>query len=193
MSEPPRLAMEGEDLVSRARAGDRDAENALFERLHARILSLAKRRLWDAQAAEDITQETLRTVLEKYRGAEMPRGFFPWVFTILYNKVGNYLKRRRLEIERGVGEDASVTWETVGVSPDGVVAAIDLAESLEKAMRRVSPDCRKVFALLLADAGREEMRLAFGGEPTGTLDSRVSRCREKLLQHLEHMWKEKRP
>ncbi len=190
MTDPTNLTPPIEDLIPRARAGDRDAESALFERLHARILSLAKRKVWDEEAAQDVTQETMRTVLEKYREAEMPRGFLAWVFTILHNKVGNYLKRRRLEIARGAAEDPSMIWETVGVSAEGEIAAIDLRESLEKALRLASAECRKVFALLLSEAGREEIRGAFGGEPIGTIDSRISRCREKLLRHLEGLWKE---
>jgi DNA-directed RNA polymerase specialized sigma24 family protein len=86
--------------------------------------------------------------------------------------------------------DPEITWETVGLSRDGEIAAIDLTESLEKALRRVTPECRKVFSLLLAEAGREEIRAAFGGEPQGTVDSRISRCREKLLRYLEELWKE---
>ena len=53
------------------------------------------------------------------------------------------------------------------------------------------PECREVFRLLLADADREEMRKAFGGEPIGTTYSRVSRCREKLLREVEELTKER--
>ncbi len=187
--ESPKLMAAIEDLIPRARAGDRDAENALFERLRARILALAKKKVWDEHSAEDLAQETLGTVLEKYRTAEMPRGFLAWAFTVLHNKVGNYLKRRRLEVARGAAGDPELTWDTVGVSAEGEIAAIDLEESLEKGLRRSSPECRKVFSLLLSGAGREEIREAFGGEPIGTIDSRISRCRERLLRHLEDLWR----
>jgi RNA polymerase sigma factor (sigma-70 family) len=191
MTDVDRLATDADGLIQRARAGDADAENALFEKLRARVFSLAKKKVWDVQVAEDLTQETIQTVLEKYRDAEMLRGFLPWVFTILHNKVGNHIKRRRAEAARLAPESAIGAWETVGVTDGGAVAAIDLAESLEKAFRDLSPECRKVFALLLADAGRGEIRSAFGGEPIGTVDSRVSRCREKLLGQLEALWKER--
>jgi RNA polymerase sigma factor (sigma-70 family) len=188
--ESPKLMATIDDLIPRARAGDRDAENTLFERLHARVLAHAKKKIWDQEAALDISQETLRTVFEKYREADLARGFFPWVFTILHNKVGNYLKRRRAEVARRAAGDPDVTWETVGVTRDGEIAAIDLAESLGTALRRATPECRKVFSLLLAEASREEMRRSFGGEPLGTTDSRISRCRERLLGYLEDLWKE---
>jgi RNA polymerase sigma factor (sigma-70 family) len=183
-------AERGGDLFLRARAGDRDAENALFERLDARIRALAKRRVWDEQAAEDIAQETLATAFEKFREAEMPRGLLPWVFTILHNKVGNYLKRRRVEAARTPRGAPELHWETAGVSTESEIAVIEFTATLERALRRVSAECRTVFRFLLAGRERSDIRKAFGNEPLGTIDSRISRCREKLLRHLEEMGRE---
>jgi len=178
-----------EELLNRARSGDRDAEDTLFDRLHARILALAKRRIRDQEAARDLAQETMRTVFEKYREAELPQGLVAWVFTVLHNKVGNYLKRRRVETARVRHLDVDLEWETVGVSAEGGIEAIDLAISLERALRLASPECREIFRLLLEGAVREEIQEAFGGEPMGTIDSRIHRCRRKLLSHLEGLQK----
>lgn len=172
-----------DDLLARARAGSGAAENALFQRIHARIHSLAKRRLWDREAAQDIAQEVMLTVYEKYRDAQMPHGLFPWLFAILRNKVGNYLKRHRTSsrfVQRGVLE-----WDAIGVSPDEEVAGFHLSRLIEDALERLSPECRKVFGMLIEGADRNEIREAFGSEPMGTTDSRISRCRAKLLAFLE--------
>ena len=176
-----------EDLLARARAGDAEAENVLFTHVHARILQLAKKRIWDPEAARDIAQETLRTAFEKYRDAELSHGFFPWLFTILHHKVGNYLKRRRSERARIAPDDFDLLrgWEALTVSPDGEVAHLELRDSLEKALRQLSVECQKIFRLLLEGAGRQEICAAFGSEPIGTIDSRVSRCRARLLACLE--------
>ena len=48
-----------------------------------------------------------------------------------------------------------------------------------------SPVCRKIFRLLLEEASREDILAAFPGERAGTIDSRISRCRRKLLRFLE--------
>jgi DNA-directed RNA polymerase specialized sigma24 family protein len=132
----------------------------------------------------------MRTVYEKYREAEFPRGLLPWVFAILHNKVGNYLKRRRREMRRFVPEDTGTIsiLETVGVDPDGEIAAIHLSHVLENAFREATPECRKIFRLLLEGAGRMQIQDAFGGELIGTIDSRISRCRARLLTYLEHHW-----
>lgn len=175
-----------DDLLARARAGNGAAENVLFQRIHARIHSLAKRRLWDREAAKDIAQEVMLTVYEKYRGAKMPHGLLPWIFAILRNKVGNYLKRQRTS-SRFIQRDLP-GWDAVGVSPEEDVAGFHLCRLIENALERFSPECRKVFRMLIEGAERNEIREAFGGEPIGTTDSRISRCRAKLLSYLEGQW-----
>jgi len=186
-TDPSSVRKSLDELLNQARAGDRDAENDLFDRLHARIVALAKRKVWDDEAAQDLAQETLQTAYEKYRSADFPRGFLPWVFTILHNKIGNYLKRRRIEIERGVLGGGELDWSTIRVNVDPEVGVIHFMESLKKALSRMTVDCRKVFRLLLAGAGRKEIQKAFANEPAGTTDSRVSRCRKKLLLELERL------
>lgn len=172
------------ELLTRARAGDREAENVLFGQLHARILALAKRRTGNAEVAEDITQETMRTVYEKYATIDVPTGLLPWVFRILHHKVGNHLKRSRTEARyRG-----TLTWETIGLTPEGERAAFDLVRTLRPALQSASAECRKIFRLLLRGAQRREIQRAFGDEPIGTVDSRISRCRKRLLARLERRW-----
>ncbi len=174
-----------DELLARARRGDGEAENRLFDRLGARILALAKRRVRDEEAARDIAQETMRTVCEKYRTADLPRGLLPWVFVVLRNKVGNYLKRSRVEGARRIVVEDTWMAEVVGLSPDVERAAFDLVRQLESALVRATDECRKVFRLLLGGADRHEIRAAFGDEPLGTVDSRISRCRRKLINAIE--------
>jgi RNA polymerase sigma factor (sigma-70 family) len=174
-----------EELLARARQGNREAENRLFDHLDARILALAKRRVRDEEAARDIAQETMQTVYEKYRTADLPRGLLPWVFVVLRNKVGNYLKRSRVEGSRRIVVEDTWMAEAVGVSPDGDRAAFDLVRQLEIALAQATAECREIFRLLLGGAGRHEIRAAFGDEPLGTVDSRISRCRRKLIEEIE--------
>jgi RNA polymerase sigma-70 factor (ECF subfamily) len=181
--EPVRETAGLDDLLARARGGDRQAESALFDKLHARILALAEKKVWDRDMARDVAQETLRTAFEKYREADLSCGLYPWLFTILHHKVGNYLKRRR--VERAHLERLGAAAERP--DPEGAedIAAIDLLSSVESALRQLSPECRRIFALLLGGAGRRDIGAAFENEPMGTIDSRISRCRAKLLALLE--------
>jgi DNA-directed RNA polymerase specialized sigma24 family protein len=184
------LPTPADDVVRRARAGDRAAEEALFAHLSARLHALAKKRIWDEDAARDIAQETLRTAYEKFREADLSRGLFPWVFAIMHNKVGNYLKSRRAAIARGAVGDPSLAWDTIGPVAAEVAGAVEIADSLERGLRSASPECRAIFRLLLSGATRSDFAAHFPGQKPGTIDSRISRCRGKLLRYLEALWKE---
>jgi RNA polymerase sigma-70 factor (ECF subfamily) len=194
MPDPQPFGDVSEGLVARARAGDREAERLLFERLHARIHALAKRKVWDQEAAEDLAQDTLRTAYEKYRDAELPRGFLPWIFTILHHKIGNHLKRQRQQRRHVSVSEATLDWDTVGVAAGAAIddgtGQAELMDSLEKALALTAPPCRAIFRMLLEGATREEIHRSFAPEPAGTIDSRVSRCRAKLLRDLQELHKE---
>lgn len=172
-----------DDLLARSLAGDRRAESLLFDKLQARIAAVAEKRVWDREAAHDIAQETLRTAYEKYRSADLSRGLYPWLFTILHHKVGNYLKRRRVESARV--ERLADGMERPDPESTNEQNLIVLRAALERALLRLAPECRTVFHLLLSGSGRREIQAAFPGEPLGTIDSRISRCRAKLLALLE--------
>jgi DNA-directed RNA polymerase specialized sigma24 family protein len=79
----------------------------------------------------------------------------------------------------------------LAASPEPVIdgaedaGAIELLSSVESALQGLQPECRRIFALLLSGASRHEVLAAFGDVPIGTIDSRISRCRDKLLAALE--------
>jgi RNA polymerase sigma factor (sigma-70 family) len=175
------------DALVLARQGDRRAENLLFERLRERVHALTRKRIWDPAIAEDLTQETMRTVCEKYREADLSSGLLPWVFTVLHHKIGNHLKRRRTEQGARDALTRDVSWDIAGFASVGETEGFDLADAIAKALRMASDDCRRVFTFLLRGDGVAEIREAFGNEPVGTTYSRVFRCREKLLRHLESL------
>src|SRR5262245_40163078 len=153
-----------DELLARARSGDLAAETELFERLSARIRALAKKRVWNPQAAEDLAQETLKTVCEKYRGVELPRGLLPWVFTVFHHKMGNYLKRERTRSREVQSLD-----DLSSSSEDEAIQNFEIWECLEKALRLASPECRTIFQVLLSGGDRAAMLATFPRDPEGTV------------------------
>ena len=85
--------------LEKARAGDRKAENQLFQILHARFLIIAKRRLREQEEAEDVVQQSCVTMLQKYKTEQFPGGFEAWAYTVLRMKIGNYLQFKRVRQE----------------------------------------------------------------------------------------------
>lgn len=88
-----------EDLILRAKQGDKNAENEIFENLLVRFRHFARQRIGDREAVEDIAQKTCLTVLEKYKTQEFSVGFEVWAYGILKMNLKGYY--HQVVIERG--------------------------------------------------------------------------------------------
>ena len=87
-------------LLERARLGDREAEQELFLTLRARFMLIAKRRVRENEEAEDVVQQACVTVFEKYKTEDFKAGFEPWIYTVLRMKIGNYLQLKSTRQKR---------------------------------------------------------------------------------------------
>src|SRR5229473_5758860 len=102
---------EDQNLVSRARAGDRKALEDLIERHQAWIYNIALRMLFHPEDAEDATQEILVKVLTRLSSFEGRSSFRTWLYRIVVNYVLN-MKRGRVEL-------ASTDFASYGAALDG--------------------------------------------------------------------------
>ena len=89
---------EDENLVLRARAGDRKALEDLIERHQAWIYNLALRMLFHPQDAENATQEILVKVLTRLSSFEGRSSFRTWLYRVVFNHLLN-VKRGREELK----------------------------------------------------------------------------------------------
>src|SRR5712664_444320 len=89
---------EDQNLVSRARAGDRKALEDLIERHQAWIYNIALRMLYHPQDAEDATQEILVKVLTRISSFEGRSSFRTWLYRVAFNHLLN-VKRGREELK----------------------------------------------------------------------------------------------
>jgi RNA polymerase sigma-70 factor, ECF subfamily len=83
------------DLVSRIRAGDRQAEAELVERYSRGVMTIICREVRDTAVAEDLYQEAFRIVLEKIRQGDVrePEKLSGFVCGVARNLVINYFRR----------------------------------------------------------------------------------------------------
>src|ERR1700719_3409294 len=88
---------EDQDLVLRARSGDRQALEDVVQRHQAWIYNIAVRMLYHPQDAEDATQEILIKVLTRLSSFEGRSSFRTWLYRIVVNHVLN-MKRGRAEV-----------------------------------------------------------------------------------------------
>jgi len=143
-----------QNLVLRARAGDRRALEDLIERHQAWIYNIALRMLFHPQDAEDATQEILIKVVTRLASFEGRSSFRTWLHRI----VANHL----LNVKRGREELKVTTFSAYG---DGLDNTPDLDPADPKV---VSPDENLLVteAMLACTSGMllcldREQRLAY--------------------------------
>jgi RNA polymerase sigma factor (sigma-70 family) len=121
-----------EQLLVRARAGDRTAEQEMFEYLLARFTYLAQRRI-SAEEARDVAQDACLTVLEKYRTEAPQERFLPWAYEVLRNKIGNYYQHQK--VQKRVMADLPP--DSPAQSPDRAEADLETRLRLILCMKRL--------------------------------------------------------
>jgi RNA polymerase sigma-70 factor (ECF subfamily) len=172
-----------EHLLQRAKSGDSSAEEELFQNLRARFMSIAKRRVWETEAAEDIVQQACVTVLTKYKSEEYRSGFEPWAYCVLKMKIGNYLQSKRVRQQRVIDNISSdhESWHpAVAMNPDLEFALI---ECLRKVIRSIP---RYARILSLSYQGYESGEICDRMRITkNNLYSLLSRSRTTLKKCLE--------
>jgi RNA polymerase sigma factor (sigma-70 family) len=83
-----------EELVERARAGDRAALEAVVLAIQDRVYNLAIRMLWHPADAEDATQEILVRVITSLGSFRGESAFSTWVYRVAANHLLTTRKRR---------------------------------------------------------------------------------------------------
>lgn len=156
-------------LVLRAKAGDRDAFEALVEANASDLLRLAKSILLDGYAAEDAVQDGLLAAWNSLPGLRDPGSFDIWVRRIVANKAKTALGRRRSDTDLSEIQVAETRPDTV-----------DLAQ----AILALPPRLRAVLELHYLE-GRSVEECAFILElPAGTVKSRLHTIRTQLRESL---------
>jgi len=93
-----------QQLVIKAKQGDKAAETQIFEYLRVRFVLLAKRRI-GKEHCEDMAQEACITVLEKLKTDSPEENFEAWAYQVLRNKIGNYLQGTNLRQKKMVSTE----------------------------------------------------------------------------------------
>jgi RNA polymerase sigma-70 factor (ECF subfamily) len=169
------------ELITRARAGDRDA----FGVLVTRHQDVAFRTAWvlcgDAAEAQDAAQEGMvkaYLALGRFR-AGAP--FRPWLLAIVANEARNRARsagrRAHLALRSAPAQDSAP-------GADVAVLAGLRRETLLAALHRLAPDHQEILALrYLLDLSEQEAAAALRCR-RGTVKSRTSRALQRLRDEL---------
>ncbi|MGD9546211.1 MAG: RNA polymerase sigma factor [Candidatus Krumholzibacteriia bacterium] len=167
-------ALSLDELCARSQRGDPEAESALFDSLRVRFLALAKRRV-QPDHIEDVVQDALKIVFDRYRERKQGVGILVWSLTVLRNVIGNYYQTRRRERDRM--EFVEEYPRDAGFTSDPLAGALDEEgrSALEDAIAELScrfPRCGRIFHHLLKSLER-------GGSPNQVSGRALAAFREE--------------
>jgi RNA polymerase sigma-70 factor (ECF subfamily) len=174
-------------LVADAAAGEEAAWESLVRLYGRRIYAMAKSRLRDADAAEEIAQSVFATLAAKLRDGESQRyqeegKFEPWLFRITMNRVRDEGRRRQ---RRGPTVFSLADADRPAAAPEPDNTPDTDLHAMRAAIQTLDSRDREIVEL------RHHAALSFAqiaetlGEPMGTVLARHHRALKKLRTRIE--------
>ncbi|HHY92429.1 MAG TPA: sigma-70 family RNA polymerase sigma factor [Firmicutes bacterium] len=145
--------MEDTAWVASCQAGDQAACGALLEKYKERLWRLAYRLSGDADAAQDIVQETFFKALKGIQSFRREEPFAPWLLGICSHQAIDYLRqrgrRREASLDAPAGEEGDLKFQVAGSGPgpEEAAAAHELAQTVRAAVLSLPPPLRLVIVL----------------------------------------------
>lgn len=165
-----------DQLVQRARRGDREAFSSLVRRYERPARAAAWNVLHSWHDAGDVSQEAFVVAYEKLHRLWSPRKFGAWLLRITYRLALNNLRQR----QRRAAETLDPDMPERPAAPKLSETSLDLVALLDRLpmQERVVVSLRYLDGLSLAEVAQVT------GRPTGTVGKQLSRAYARLRYRL---------
>lgn len=163
-----------------------------MERDEPRLRSFIRRRVQDAEDAEDILQEVFSELVETYRMMKPVEQVTGWMFTVARNRITDmFRKKKPSSLQEPVVDDASLTLEDLlpsrDAGPEAAYARAVLMDVLEDALDELPDAQREVFLAHEIEGLSFKEISAATGVGINTLLSRKRYAVQHLRERLEEM------
>ena len=162
-------------------------QDAILKSLRERILAFATLRVSRAQA-EDLTQEVLVVLHEKYPSVADLTGLVPLAFQILRFKM---LDVHRKSLRRGEYNQESVDDLPLADPGDDPATQLDRKQRVDRllaAIGQLGERCRELFKWKLEGKSFPEIQKIMGQTSINTIYTWDLRCRKQLLSLMGGSW-----
>lgn len=187
-----------DELVGRAKSGDRRAFDLLAIRYKDRVFNLCFRKLGCAEEAADAAQEAFLKAYRALGSFEGKSKFFTWLFRIALNCSFTRGKRRarereaaplstdRTSVRTGNGdEQPSIDPPDLREEPAAAALRSEKARLIQEAIGSLDDDYHRVVVLRDVDGLAYEEIAAILEIPVGSVKSRLHRARLVLREKLK--------
>ena len=169
------------DVVQRVLAGDVEAFRHLVTRYRQQYARYAVALVGDADAAADAMQEAFVRAYDSLASCRDPDRFGSWFYRILTNQCHTARDRMR------DAEPVDALELPARERTDAPLERAELADALEAALGRLTPEQREAFVLKHVDGRSYEEMAELLGTGVDALKMRVHRAREALRQMMGAM------
>jgi RNA polymerase sigma-70 factor (ECF subfamily) len=180
-----RSRVEDGELVERAVAGDRAAENRLARKHVPEVARVVARLLGTHDDVDDLVQETFLIAFEQLHRLEKPTAFRGWILRIAINKTRNAIRKirmlRLLGLDRGTPD---ATLEALAHDHVSEELLVELA-AVTEVLGRLPVECRIAWLLRhieghsLRDVGR------LCGCSLATTKRRLARAHKRVMNAVD--------
>jgi RNA polymerase sigma-70 factor (ECF subfamily) len=171
-----------QELIDRCRENDRNAQFRIYKLYYKAMYNTALRILNNDQDAEDIMQEAFLDAFRKIDTYQGDATFGSWLKRIVVNKSIDMIKKRKdlLSIE---AEDINLQEEDM--HEDSVEVLSYKIEKIKEAIFELPDQYRVILSLHLLEGYDHEEIAEILDIKYGTVRTRYSRSRQKLLAYLK--------
>ncbi|MBZ5575475.1 MAG: RNA polymerase sigma factor [Acidobacteriia bacterium] len=159
----------------------------VLAQLRERIVRFAASRV-SRETAEDLAQEALMLLHEKYAHLENPADLLPLSLQIVRFKMMSW---RRKAVRHGEYTQVSIEdipLPDLDASPADSLERKEMLERLEAAMGQLGERCRELFRLKLEGRSFPEIQRILGVGAINTVYTWDHRCRKHLLELMGGDW-----
>lgn len=175
------------DLLRAHVAGDPDAFALLFARHRNRLWGIALRTMRDPDEAGDALQEAMISAFRRAGSFRGDAAVTTWLHRIVVNACLDRIRRNAVRRTEALPENAD---RRLGLALGDGTERIEQAETrdaVQDALGQISPDQRAAIVLVDMEGYSVEEAAVLLGCPTGTVKSRCSRGRARLVPLLQHL------
>ena len=197
MTDPERQANEFNEAgaIERAKHGDAEAFQALYDRHKRRVYSLCLRMTANTAEAEDLTQEAFLQLYRKIATFRGESAFSTWLHRLSVNVVLMHLRKKSLpvvsleETTQGSGEEDAPK-KDFGADDLALAGSLDRLQ-LQRAVDDLPPGYRMIFVLHDIQGYEHNEIAAMVGCSVGNSKSQLHKARMKLRDMLRMQRAEK--
>ena len=173
-----------EALAARAARGDLDVFEELVNRHRAAVYQMARAVTGSHADADDAAQETFIRAYRSLGSYDSRRPFRPWLRKITYNTSLNILRTATNRARRFLPGEALQPPDP-SPNPEEEVESRESRRGIEAAVKSLSFELRTTLHLRAAEGLSYQDIARVTGVRIGTVMSRLSRAREKVLGSLQ--------